>query len=198
MKRRDFTVAAVVCILVAAALPQFAAAGHWLGWDGTFPSHINRGHTPALSFYNKANNGSATPLEHARGEWSADAVLDLYNWASDSADVVAWDGAWCTGWSGLMTGASPSAGNHFNQAWVQINTCGNSWAAGAAYAPTRAVACQEIGHAIGGMDHQGPGCMGFTYQGTAPAASNNYNDPQVRSPSAHDREHTGHLWWTLH
>lgn len=197
MTRLNFITAALACALVAAAAPQLASAGHWYFFDGTYPHHIDRGHLPSLSFYNRALNGSWTALEHARGDWSADQHLDLYNLTSDGADVVAWDGYFCTDWSGLASFYNQYGGNHFQQGRIQINVC-DGYAAAANYNGTRAVACQEIGHVIGGMNHQGPGCMGAGYQGEVAAGSNNMNDPQVRSPSAHDREHTGHLWWTLH
>lgn len=58
----------------------------------------------------------------------------------------------------------------------------------AAYKPTRAVACQELGHATTAELHAGPGCMGFGY------FNFNAEDPAQRSPSAHDVEGANFLW----
>lgn len=70
------------------------------------------------------------------------------------------------------------------------------------FAPTyniqRAIACQEIGHAITGALHEGPGCMGYSYQGIVAAGNNNADDPVVRSPSFHDHEHSWALWSQFH
>lgn len=117
--------------------------------------------------------------------------MDVYNWASWSADVIAWDGAWGgTGWAGLASPVNYD-GQHAGQMNVQINTT-SGW--GSSYNVMKAISCQEVGHAVAGILHRGPGCMGFSYQGQSPAASNNYNDPAVRQPSAHDREHAWFLY----
>lgn len=200
MMRARMVVATLASVLAGVIGPQLAVGDHWWWDSGGNIVHLNRGHTPGLSFYNKANNGSSTALEHARGEWSANWAIDMGNLASNNADVVAWDGRWCgIGWSGLATpGAWLGTGGHFNQGWVQINVCGDSRAANANYRGTRAVACQEIGHVIGGTLHRGPGCMGFGYQGQVPAGSNTTSDERVLHPDAHDFDHLQHLWAGLH
>lgn len=184
--------ALVVAVCVGAVTPHVAQAGHWW-WSGSQIVHLNKGHFPGISFYNKANNGSWTALEHARGDWSSDWAVDVGNWNSDAADVIAWDGYWSgAGWSGLAT-AYNWDGWHAGRFGVQINVASGSYASGANYSGTRAVACQEIGHAIGGMLHEGPGCMGVGYQVFDP-----WGDAAQRRPSGHDLEHLHHLWGNLH
>lgn len=212
MRRLCVVTAAVAAMAIGAITPHVASAGHWW-WTGAWPQgqanptpdgtgrvvHLARGHLPSLSFFNNAVNGTATALEHARADWSNAPAIDVWNWSSGGADIVAWDGNWCTPWSGLATpGNGTGDGQHYNQGWVQINTCSNSYASGANYRGTRAVACQEIGHIVGGMSHEGPSCMGFGYQGAVPAGSNWLGDDRVLSSGAHDRDHLWHLWNALH
>lgn len=193
MRRTKTLLAVAVAIFVGSALPTVAQGGHWW-WAGNQVVHIHKGHNPGMSIYNKATNGSWTAIEHARGDWSGRAwAMDLGNWNDNRADVIAWDGHWGnTGWSGLATPYNWD-GWHASQMGVQINVspcC--SYADNAEYNGTRAIACQEIGHAIGGMNHQGPGCMGFGYFNW------NENDAAQRSPSNHDIEHVNHLWNAWH
>lgn len=189
------TLAAIMCaMIVGTVAPQVASGNHWwFAYPGTGnPTvvHLNKGHVPAISFYNRAG-ASWLPLEHARGEWSAHWAVDVYNVVSDSADVVAWDGNWCTPWSGYATGQNWD-GYHAGQMTVQINTCSNSYAAGANYSGTKAVGCQEIGHAIGGQDHEGGSCMGLSYFNFDP------NVAAARSPGQHDFDILSLLWNTYH
>lgn len=197
MKRARTLVGFGTAIIVGMLSPYVASAGHWWLDGGGNVVHLNRGHTPGLSFFNKANNGSATPLEHARGDWSGQSwAMDLGNWASDSADVIAWDGNWCgVGWSGIATPGAWIGNGHFNQGWVQINVCGTdgSYASNANYQGTKAIACQELGHVISGALHLGPGCMGVSY-----FVFNPWGDAAQRTPSAHDIEHANWLWSGIH
>jgi prepilin-type processing-associated H-X9-DG protein len=194
--------AAVIAMCLASSLtPTVAHASHWWWNSSGQVTHLNRGHNPALSFYNKAVNGSWTGLEHARGDWSGQSsAMDLYNLASDSADVVAWDGGWCTDWTGIATpythGGGPNTtytDGHVDHMWVQIDTCDT----GGAYNITRAVACHELGHAIGGMfegtGEGGAGCMGVGY-----VPGYNVNNAAWRSPNGHDLDHVNWLWSVLH
>jgi prepilin-type processing-associated H-X9-DG protein len=125
--------------------------------------------------------------------------MDIGNWASNQADITAWDGRWCTDWSGLATPVTNAFGanttywdGHVDWMWVQINTCSGSYAVNASYKPTRAVACQELGHATTAELHAGPGCMGFGY------FNFNAEDAAQRSPSAHDVEGANFLWGGTH
>ena len=205
MKRRTRTsaLALVVATGVGLGAPTAAEADHWWWWNNTtHVVHLNRGHTPELTMRNRSVGAAWTPLEHARNEWAARSwAINLTNWDSPYADLTAWDGNWCTPWSGLATPVTNAGGSgtvyfdgHAHADWmsVQINTCSNSYASGANYNGTRAVACQEIGHAVGGMMHQGPGCMGLGYFNFNP------NDPPQRWPSAHDVDHVDWLWSGWH
>lgn len=188
--------AALVALVVGGIAPHLASAGHWWMNGSGNVVHLNRGHFPALSFFNNATNGSATALEHARGEWSANFAVDVYN-VSGPADITAWDGYWgATGWAGLATPVTNAAGagtvhpdGHVDSMWVQVNM---SYGVGSSYASQKAIGCQEIGHAIGGQLHDGGGCMGFGYFNFDP------NVAAARSPTAHDFDHLQHLWGGLH
>jgi hypothetical protein len=194
---------ALIAALGALGLPTAVNASNWW-WHNGNVVHLNRGHNPTLTLFNNATNGSATAIEHARGDWSgASWAMDIGNWASASADVIAWDGAWCTPWSGIATpvtggvAGSAHADGHVDQMWIQINTCSNSYASGANYAGTRMVACHELGHATAGewegTSEGAPGCVSGGY-----VAGTDVNIAAWRSPSQHDLDHANWLWSVLH
>lgn len=188
MKR--FTVVWVVVIVWALSAPTASYAFHWWWSGGPAPGmvHLNKGHIPGISFYNNAVNGSATPLEHARGVWSANWAYDIYNLTSQSADIVAWDGYWgTTTWRGQTTLWGAWDGTHIQQMGVQLNR-----SLLPDYVQQRKTACHELGHASGGMlhDESRVGCM---FSGAA-----NPNIVAERTPSQHDFDHVQHLWAGLH
>lgn len=203
MRRRLLLI--MIALGVGAAAPHVASAGHW-NWNPQYNIiHKNNvGHLPAMSFYNRASS-SWTVLEHARGDWSGRSVeFDLYNLASDGADIVAWDGRYCAPWSGIMSTYTYSGGDgtayadgHSDQMRITLDTCDGT---GSDYSVGRAVACHEIGHAAVGVFEDyfarsgGPGCMGVGYS----PGYENISDPAWRSPNTHDLAHGGHLWYTLH
>jgi len=212
MKIYGILVAVLAAMAVGAGAPQVAQGGHWW-WTGSWPQsqanptpdgsgrvvHLDRGHRPALSFRNAAVNGTQTALEHARGEWSNSWAMDLYNSGASNADVVAWDGYWCgVPWSGIASPKNFVSWDHYTQSQIQLTTCPPSYAAHAEYRGTRAVACQEIGHAIGAMGHEGPGCMGFGNENQVWAGSNWLGDDRVLHPSGHDFDHVAALWDNRH
>ena len=186
---------AAFAFLSATATAQPANASHWWTDSSGQAVHLNLGHIPGISFYNNAVNSTVRQqLEDSRGLWSTSPAFDLYNWSSQSANVVAWDGNWtASDWSGLATPYgccfwANGHGGHATQMGVQINLryLSSGWQ------HIKAVACQELGHATGAILHAGNGCMGYTYFHWDPSVA------AARQPNAHDWEHPAFLWQNVH
>lgn len=181
------------------ALPATASAGHWWMW-GPNIFHMHAPRNPSFSYYNWADENADMNLrcEYARGFWSANPNIDIYNISGPpaAAQITCEDGFWGqTGWLGLASYEGPTDFNtgHYqkmhalnNLSYLGTNGTGyNRWEW------RQAVACQEVGHGFG-MLHLGPGCMGVSYQVPDPYSS------AARVPSAHDNEHVSWLYGGLH
>lgn len=197
MSKLTTLVAATLATLTLSlvAVPT-ASAGHWWYWDGGI-FHLHEPHRPAIPFFNWADEHGdmRTRCEYARGNWSANPVIDMYNVGSFAqAHITCEDGYWGrTDWLGLAVHEGPYDynGRHYTRmrAWNNLTFLAadpayNTWQY------RQAVACQEVGHGLG-MLHAGPGCMGVGY-GTSPYAAGS------REPSGHDHEHVNWLYSGLH
>lgn len=151
--KRFVPVLAIVFLLVAnfAIAPSTLAhgTGHWnrYGSSVTVYTHL----------WANGETENANAAEGARYEWSLDTILYLPT-TQNHTDIEVWDIYSDTGPVGLHTPESVDATNHGTHSHVWFNEKYNHYN----YDWTRAVYCQELGHAFG-LDHSNDGCMGFGY-----------------------------------
>lgn len=144
---------AIVAGLVTLALPT-AAGAHRLYYNGTW-THL---HTSPAYFYNTVDNGQwRTETRDAQLQWHRNP-LDM---SSTSSHGVSRIQAVDNYYYGNFCGQAVITSYHQAHTHVDFNLNG-SICAPSAY-QEQAIACQEIGHALG-LDHENVGdCMAIGY-----------------------------------
>lgn len=207
---------AAAAVLGASTTGGTAQAKEWnwpSGWGQ--PIHIHSARNPSFPLRNDVNeNGTLqTQVEYARADWSNNGVYTQYGDHVNLYNVSSWGGQGIhvmdahygrTEWSGLAIGVCAcdyGAGhvayfdNLLNLTYLTDPATNlHSWES------KRAIACQEIGHALA-IGHGASSCMGHTYfncpQPNGAPCTNVYN-LSGRTPEAEDFAHIAHWFGERH